>query len=82
MEHGDYVGVLSSNGKIRCPIMKVATVTNVGFSLELPGIGETRIYTINEDIWTKIEGHELDESDNCGCCRCDSPLIELALSAN
>ncbi len=79
MKHGDYVGV-TENGKIGCPILQVATVTESGFTLALQ-TGETRLYLYNEGIWGKVSGNELEESMDCGCCRCNTPLFELALSA-
>lgn len=85
MKHGDYVGVLNTNGKIGCPIAKVASVLVGGFTLDLPGIGETRIYRNDENIWKKVDADNLaevvDDGFDCTCCRCKSPLFELAFSA-
>ena len=81
MQQGDLMGVLEPNGKIGCPILKVRRVTAEGFTMEWPNIGETDIYG-NDGEWGKVGDNELEEAVGCGCFRCSSPLVNLALMAD
>ena len=81
MKPGDYVGFVESDGKIGCPIERVASVSEHGITLSIGNMGATRPYSFSEGIWGKVQGAVLSEAMDCGCHRCITPLFELALSS-
>jgi len=81
MNHGNLVGFLEEDGRIGCPVLRIAEVTAEGFTLSWPSIGITRVYE-DDGLWARLEGKELSEATGCGCYRCSSPLLGLALEAD